>query len=415
MEPLADSQAPAARATPTAFETRRLLAGAAKVAALLGVLGLVAWFAPGLGEVRGLLADASLGWIAAAVGLQVLSCLSYVLMFRPVFCPGRPWSFANRISWSALGMGSIVPASGAAGLALGGWALVQDGMEPERVARRSVAFFLVKGSVNFVAVAVLGTVMAVGLVGPPVSPWLTVLPAALSVATIAAAVLLPRIGEGAVPAESAGRLTRSVAVARRSVVAGSREALEIVRAGDPLVFAGAIGYWLFDNAVLWATFNAFGAHVDVSVVLLGYLVGQLGGLLPIPGGIGGIDGGLFGMLVAFGAPAAATAAAVLAYRVILFWIPLLGGAAAFVALRRSMAAERRAPAAAPLLAPAAAPPLTAARALGMTPALGLAPAPVPMPCPAARTSARAAVSAVSGAGPSPSCAAPAVTCRQRVP
>jgi uncharacterized membrane protein YbhN (UPF0104 family) len=242
--------------------------------------------------------------------------------------------------------------------------------------------------------------MAVGLVGPPVSPWLTVLPAALSVATIAAAVLLPRIGEGAVPAESAGRLTRSVAVARRSVVAGSREALEIVRAGDPLVFAGAIGYWLFDNAVLWATFHAFGADVDVSVVLLGYLVGQLGGLLPIPGGIGGIDGGLFGMLVAFGAPAAATAAAVLAYRVILFWIPLLGGAVAFVALRRSMVAERLAPpAAAPALAPT--PALALGPALAMTPALGLAPAPIAVPSLAARTSA---CTAVSAAAP-PSCAA----------
>ena len=377
MEPLADSQAPAARATPTAFEARRLLAGAAKVAGLLSVLGLVALFAPGLGDVRGLLADASLGWVAVAVGLQVLSCLSYVLMFRPVFCPGRPWAFANRIGWAALGMGSIVPASGAAGLALGGWALVQDGMEPERVARRSVAFFLVKGSVNFAAVALLGTVMAVGLVGPPVSPWLTVLPALLSVATIVAVARLPRIGEGAEPPASAGRLTRSVAVARRSVVAGSREALEIVRSGDPLVIAGAIGYWLFDNAVLWATFHAFGADVDVSVVLLGYLVGQLGGLLPIPGGIGGIDGGLFGMLVAFGAPAAATAAAVLAYRVILFWIPLLGGAVAFVALRRSMVAERREPAAAPALVPAFAAASAPARAAAAaaTPAAPLSPCP----------------------------------------
>ena len=55
---------------------------------------------------------------------------------------------------------------------------------------------------------------------------------------------------------------------------------------------------------------------------MGYLIGQLGGLLPLPGGIGGIDGGLFGALVVYGTPAATTAAAVLAYRVILFWLPL---------------------------------------------------------------------------------------------
>ena len=38
----------------------------------------------------------------------------------------------------------------------------------------------------------------------------------------------------------------------------------------------------------------------------------------------------------FGAPVAATAAAVLAYRLILFWLPLLVGGPAFAALRRTM-------------------------------------------------------------------------------
>src|SRR5262249_6938335 len=100
-------------------------------------------------------------------------------------------------------------------------------------------------------------------------------------------------------------------------------------------------YWVFDNAVLWAAFHAFGANVDISVILLAYLLGQLGGLLPIPGGIGGIDGGLIGTFIAFGAPAAATAAAVLIYRVLLFSLPLIGGAIAFVALRRSMPTRHR--------------------------------------------------------------------------
>jgi uncharacterized protein (TIRG00374 family) len=79
----------------------------------------------------------------------------------------------------------------------------------------------------------------------------------------------------------------------------------------------------------------------VSIVLLGYLIGQLGGLLPIPGGVGGIDGGLIGTLVVYGAPAAATAAAVLAYRIILFWLPLLSGAVAFALLRRALTQAER--------------------------------------------------------------------------
>ena len=100
--------------------------------------------------------------------------------------------------------------------------------------------------------------------------------------------------------------------------------------------AGAVGYWAFDNAVLWATFHAFGASLPLTVLLMGYLIGQLGGLLPLPGGIGGIDGGLIGTFIVYGAPAATTAAAVLAYRVILFWLPLIIGGLSFLSLRRSL-------------------------------------------------------------------------------
>ncbi|HST39930.1 MAG TPA: flippase-like domain-containing protein [Conexibacter sp.] len=324
---------------PSEFEPRRLIRHAIQVAAIIGVLVLVALLAPGLGEVRKHLGEAKPVWIAIAVGLELLSCISYVLMFRPVFCRQMPWKTASQIGWSELGMGSIVPASGAAGLALGAWALVQGGMSPERVARRSVAFFLIKSSVNFVAVAVLGIAVALGLFGPDLSLWLTAFPAALSLLVIAAILLLPRLGEGAPPPEGASRLKRGISAARRSVIAGTRESVEIVKAGDPLVIVGALGYWAWDNAVLWATFHAFGANVDISIILLGYLIGQLGGLLPIPGGIGGIDGGLIGTLIVFGAPAAATAAAVLVYRVILFWLPLLGGAFAFVSLRRTLARD----------------------------------------------------------------------------
>lgn len=330
--PTAVAQAPTA--PPRPFERAKLLRGGLQVGALLAALGLVAAFAPGLGEIRHHLAHADAGWVAAAVALQVLSCGSYVLLFRPLFhTHGERWASTQRIAWSALAIGSIVPASGAAGLAYGGWALTRDGAEPATVARRSVAFFLIKGSVNFVAVAVLGTTMALGLFGPPVSPWLTAFPAALSTLAIVGVLLLPRLGEGdprATPKHP------KLAVARRTLVAGTREAVAIVGRRDPLVLAGALGYWIFDNAVLWAAFHAFGADVDLSVILLGYLVGQLGGLLPIPGGLGGIDGGLIGTLVVFGGDASTVTAAVLAYRIILFWIPLLMGAVAFLSLRRSM-------------------------------------------------------------------------------
>jgi uncharacterized membrane protein YbhN (UPF0104 family) len=322
-------------ALPSELSTPRLVRRAVWVVALLAVVGLVAAFAPGLGQVRRHLADANPGWIAAAVVLEFLSGVSYIAMFRPVFCSQTSWRTSWEIGWSELAVGSLVPASGAGGLALGAWILRQAGMPADKIARRSVAFFLIKSSVNFVAVAVIGAAMALGA-GPHRSLLLTALPAALSAVVVAAVLLLPRIGRGPDPRPGDGRVRRGVVVVRRAVIDGTSEAVQVVRTGNVALIAGAIGYWAFDNAVLWATYRAFDTTVPATVVLMGYLIGQLGGLLPIPGGVGGIDGGLIGTLVVYGAPAAATAAAVLAYRVILFWLPLLVGGAAFVSLRRGL-------------------------------------------------------------------------------
>jgi uncharacterized protein (TIRG00374 family) len=321
---------------PDELAPRRLLRRLLEAGVLLVVVLLVALLAPGLGEVRTRLADASPGWLVLAVVLEALSCLSYVLMFRAVFCRRMSWRTSMEIGWAELGAGSLVPASGAGGLALGAWILHRGGMAAALIARRSVAFFLIKSSVNFVAVAALGTLMAVGLVGPHKSLLLTALPAALSIAVIAAVAALPRLGTGEDPGSEASKLRRGWFQARRAVIDGTGEAVALVRSRDWLAIVGSIGYWAWDNAVLWATFKAVGAEVPLSIVLMGYLIGQLGGLLPIPGGIGGIDGGLIGTLVVYGAPAAATTAAVLAYRVILFWLPLIGGTIAFVALRRAL-------------------------------------------------------------------------------
>jgi uncharacterized membrane protein YbhN (UPF0104 family) len=320
---------------PSEFQARSLRKRALQAIAALAILVLVFVLAPGLGEVRDKLEGASPDWLLLAAALEGLSFGSYLVMFGPIFCTGLGWRRSWQIGGSELAMGSLVPASGAGGLALGAWVLHRGGMDGQRIARRSVAFFLIKSGVNFLAVALLGTAMALGL-GPHVSPWLTVLPAALAALVIGGVIAIPRLGPGIDPGAEASRVSRGVYASRRAVIQGTAEALQILRSGDRRIIAGSIGYWAFDNAVLWATFHAFGISVPLTIVLMGYLIGQLGGLLPIPGGIGGIDGGLIGTLIVYGAPAAGTAAAVLAYRVILFWLPLVVGGIAFALLRRDM-------------------------------------------------------------------------------
>ena len=330
-------------ALPAELAPSRLRRKLATFALIVAIVVLIVVLAPGLGELREKFSRAAPGWIGVAIALEFFSCVSYVLLFKPVFCPRMGWHRAWQIGWGELAVGSLVPASGAGGLALGAWVLHRQGMRGDRIARRSVAFFLIKSSVNFVAVAVLGTLLAVGLVGPELSLWLTAVPAALSVLLITIVLLVPRLGPGRDPPPDAGRVRRTLMEVRRALIGGIAEAIVIVKSGNVLVIAGAIGYWAFDNAVLWAAFQAFGDSPALSIVLLGYLIGQLGGLLPLPGGLGGIDGGLIGTLVVYGAPLASTAAAVLMYRAILFWMPIIVGGPLLVALIRepSVTIERK--------------------------------------------------------------------------
>src|SRR4051812_22823448 len=151
---------------PAEFQPRRLRRRAAVVLGSLTLVVLIALLAPGLGDVRDILANASPGWLAVAVLLEVASCASYVLIFRPVFCTSMPWRRSWEIGLSEVATGSIVPASGAGGLALGAWVLSRSGMPAGRIARRSVAFFLIKSSVNFVAGGFIRFSRAVGVLWP---------------------------------------------------------------------------------------------------------------------------------------------------------------------------------------------------------------------------------------------------------
>ena len=232
---------PPSEELPQEFQSRNLQRRALQAIALLGLLVAVFLLAPGLGDVRDLLVKASPGWLVLATLLEGLSFASYLLMFGPIFCTGLSRRRSWQIAGSELAMGSLVPASGAGGLALGAWVLHRGGMGGERIARRSVAFFIIKSGVNFVAVALIGGAMAVGLLGPDVSLWLTALPAVAAALSIVVVAALPRIGPGEQPGPDASRSRRWVAATRRAVIDGTVEAGKILRAGRLGVIGGSIG------------------------------------------------------------------------------------------------------------------------------------------------------------------------------
>ena len=217
--------------------------------------------------------------------------------------------------------------------------LNRGGMGGERIARRSVAFFLIKSSVNFVAVAVLGTAMALGLFGPELSLWLTALPGGMAAMALGMVVASRDSAPAPPPIRTPSRLRRA---AHREARAHRRQrrGAQDPALGEPPRAGGVVRLLGVRQRGALGDLPRLGLSPPITVILMGYLIGQLGGLLPIPGGVGGIDGGLIGTLIVYGAPAAGTAAAVLAYRVILFWLPLILGGVAFAALRRDMPGRR---------------------------------------------------------------------------
>src|SRR5215207_9407367 len=211
-------------------DTRLLRRRALQAIGLLVVLALVAWLAPGLGQVRDKLSGADGRWLAAAVVLEGLSCASYVLMFRPIFCERMTWRSARELALSELAVGSLLPASGAGGLALGAWALRKSGMPAIQIAERSVAFFTLKSAANFIAVAILGVLMFAG-VGPSLSPLLTIVPAGLAILAIATVAALPRLLRE--PERLVRRGGRAAAIAKGLGAAGDglRAAGQVIRRG----------------------------------------------------------------------------------------------------------------------------------------------------------------------------------------
>jgi uncharacterized membrane protein YbhN (UPF0104 family) len=321
---------------PEEFSASRLKRSALVLSGIVLVVAAAIVLVPGLGSLRDRFAGAQPGWLALAAALQLGSCLSYVLVFRAVFCRRMSWRTSTEIGLSELAANSVFSIGGAGGLALGAWILRRGGLPTAFIARRTVAFFLLT-SLASVGFLILGSLaLASGLLNGSPGFLLAVVPAIGGALAIALAVAARRVADGL----AARSIRVRVMTAAEAVGAGVDEALSLLRSKDlGLVFGGA-GYLLFDVAMLGVCFPAFGNEIPpVGALLVAYIIGQLGGLIPIPGGIGGVDGGLIGTLVLYGVDATDAAVAVIAYRGLLLAIPALLGLPALAVLRRRLKSE----------------------------------------------------------------------------
>jgi uncharacterized membrane protein YbhN (UPF0104 family) len=301
------------------------------VAAAVGIGAL-----PGVGEVRERLAAADVRWLAAAAACAIGSMLGFVRALWAAFDRVVPWRRALVLGLAEQGANVLLPAGGAGGPAFGTLVMRKVGVPADLAAQRHAALFLATSAVGFFALVLAGAGEATGVLPGDVSLAATALPAAGGAAVIGIAIVYARLPPAREPA--GGRVAMALWRLRRFVHDGVRTTVYLLEHGDRLLVAGAVGYYAFDVASLGCAFQAFGGGAPpVGIFVLAYTLGHAGALLPTPGGVGGTEGGLIGMFVAYGAPLDLAAAAVLGYRVFQLGLPALLGAISLLRIRYVLA------------------------------------------------------------------------------
>ena len=297
-----------------------ILGGALAAGLLLAV--------PGLKGVGTTVSHMKTPWVVAAILLEVLSCAGYVVAFLQVF-NRAPFRVGAQVALSEEAFGAAVSLGGVGSLAVGGWLMVERGSDPGRIAQRSAVLFLYTSAINVITLILAGLGLFLGLPGPS-RPLLSIVPAAVGAVVLVLFLLLPRYVDRIVRRVQPGRLHTFLTETATSV----RDTERLMLHPDWRII-GAIGYLWFDIAVLFACFGAAGHVPPLAPVVLAYQIGYLSNFIPVPGGIGVLDGSLIGMLVLYGIGGTVATAATLVYHAIALWVPAVWGTIAFVVLQKT--------------------------------------------------------------------------------
>lgn len=289
------------------------LGGVLAVGALTGV----SW-AAGFGAIGRLLVSPSWTWLGLAVAAEAVAYVGYIAAFRGVARAERGplLGVPHVAALVASGFGVFIPR--------GGFAADCEGLELAGCERRDAqSRVLGLGALEWAALAPAACVAAIVLLlrGSPIAGGMT-LPWAIAVPLGFAAAL--------VALRFSGRLGRS-----RPVVQGL-EIAAVLRRVNASALAGMALYYAAEIFALWACLRIFSGHApSIPAVLVGYATGYALTRRTLPlAGAGAVEALLPFALLWVNVPLAQAVLAVLFYRLVNLWIPLIPALAGRRAVRR---------------------------------------------------------------------------------
>ena len=334
--------APKSKAQPRSL-TRRIMRGVLFVALVAGVFGLL----PRLG---GLTRDAAglrharPAFVAAAIVAQAVSLGCYALLYRRVLASlGARLRFrlAAQVTLASFLVSHVTPFGSATGTLLNVSTLEAEGIAASTTGEAIGLTSLVS---TIALIALFGTGL-MATAGRHVSAGYLRIAGIAVVLVLLVLALALLVGAHPSIAERAGRRAagwvrhirpsidpEKVAQTSGRLVRLARSALTGRAFAESYGFASAD--LLFDLLSLDLMFLAFRYQPGFGPLAVAYAVANIASAIPLtPGGLGVIEVTLVAITVAFGAPRATAVLAVLGYRIVDYWLPLLPGAVAYLRLR----------------------------------------------------------------------------------
>lgn len=313
---------------------------ALQLAGFLVVVYAVLKLIPALEQALHALENASWKWLIALFAIEILSETGFVFSWSRIVDPqnvlaggegGRRMD--QHLAWAQLGGGLLLPGGTLGGMGAGGLILHRFGMPTKLIAERQFNLGFLNTGIDALALVVFGVGLATGILSGEDNLLLTLLPAAIAGGGILAGLLL------APKADAAARRLEAkhgkIANALTALAAAIEDTKRLFHRGAWTPVLGGIAYLGFEVLVLWLAFRAVHASPvpGLPIVTMAYIIGALGGSLPLPASAGTI-GGVAGMLIVYGVAHNAALAAVLLHQAIGLLVPVLGGAIAYTILRR---------------------------------------------------------------------------------